>query len=189
MEALKTARTTANLSQRALAKHAKVAYKTLQTLESKDGGNPSLEVLAKLAKALSLCAPQFLDHVANYFTHLPDSIYIISRKILQNGDVSWKTHLFNFVDAFRTTHDTKLISDPPHPELSPRIAALITATVETLCDEATISAPLWCNAVAPLSDPWFVSGIENLKASALTESPVHFRSRNIFVLASFLARA
>lgn len=188
MESLKIARMTANLSQRALAKQAKVAYKTLQMLESGEGSNPSLEVLAKLARALSLCAPQFLDHVADYFAHLPDSIYIISRKILQDGDISWKIHLFNFVDAFRKRPDEKLISEPTHPELSPAITALITATVETLCDDATIPAPLWCNMIAPLPDPWFVSGIENLKASALLESPVHFRSRNIFVLASFLAR-
>lgn len=189
MDTLKTARVTANLSQRVLAKRAKVAYKTLQMLESGEGKNPSLEVLGKLAKALSLCAPQFLDHVEGYFAHLPDSIYIISRKILQEGDTSWKTHLFDFVDAFRRTHDTALISEPPHPALSPCISALIAATVETLCDDAKTSAPLWCSAIAPLPNPWFVSGLENLKASAVLESPVYFRSRNIFVLASFLARA
>lgn len=189
MDTLKTARVAANLSQRVLAKRAKVAYKTLQMLETGEGSNPSLEVLAKLAMALSLCAPQFLDHVEGYFAHLPDSVYIISRKILQDGDKSWKIHLFNFVDTFRTTHDPQLILDQPHPELSPAITALIAATVETLCDNAKMPAPLWCNAIAPLPNPWFVSGLENLKASALLESPVHFRSRNIFVLASFLARA
>lgn len=189
MEALKNARMATHLSQRTLAKQAKVSYKTLQMLESGEGSNPSLEVLSKLAKALSLCAPQFLDHVASYFAHLPDSTYIISRKILQDGDASWKTHLFNFVDALRSSHNTQLIAEPPHPELSPAITALIAATVETLCDEVKLQIPMWCSAIPPLPNPWFVSGIENLKASALIESPVHFRSHNIFVLESFLARA
>lgn len=189
MESLKSARLSANLSQRALAKRAKVAYKTLQMLESGEGKNPSLEVLTKLAKALSLCAPQFLDHVDDYFGHLPDSIYIISRKILQEGDYSWKTHLFNFVDAFRRSRNEQLISNPPHPDLSAPMAALIAATVETLCDELRIQSPLWCIAIPALPDPWFVSGIENLKATAILESPIHFKGRNIFVLASFLERA
>jgi hypothetical protein len=37
-------------------------------------------------------------------------------------------------------------------------------------------------------DPWFVSGMENLKAITLVESPLHFRRRKIFVLGNFLSR-
>jgi hypothetical protein len=40
-----------------------------------------------------------------------------------------------------------------------------------------------------LSEPWFVSGMENLKASALLESPLPFRRNNVFVLGNFLSRA
>jgi hypothetical protein len=40
-----------------------------------------------------------------------------------------------------------------------------------------------------LPAPWFVAGVENLKASALVESPVQFRRNNVFVLGNFLARA
>jgi transcriptional regulator with XRE-family HTH domain len=189
METLKMARMAAHLSQRALAKKAKVAYKTLQLLESGEARNPSLEVLGKLAKALSLCAPQFQAYVADYFAQPPDSVAIVSRKIVQDGDASWKTHLFNFVDAWRRDHDLNLISSPPHTVLSHPLQALLAATVETLCDEDHMAAPLWCMTVLPLPEPWFVSGIENLKATAVQESPIHFRSRTIFVLASFLERA
>ena len=49
--------------------------------------------------------------------------------------------------------------------------------------------PQWTAAVGCLDRPWFVSGFESLKASALVESPVPFRSRNVFVLANFLERA
>ena len=48
--------------------------------------------------------------------------------------------------------------------------------------------PPWTGGVGPLERPWFVSGYENLKASALVESPARFRSRNVFVLAGFLDR-
>ena len=41
----------------------------------------------------------------------------------------------------------------------------------------------------PAKPPWFVSGMENLKAIALAESPLRFRIRKIFVLSNFLSRA
>lgn len=40
-----------------------------------------------------------------------------------------------------------------------------------------------------LPEPWFVAGVENLKATALVESPLPFRRNNIFVLGNFLSRA
>jgi hypothetical protein len=36
--------------------------------------------------------------------------------------------------------------------------------------------------------PWFVAGMENLKAIAVAESPLRFRIRKIFVLENFLSR-
>ena len=59
---------------------------------------------------------------------------------------------------------------------------------ETLAAECGAGPPDWTNGVGPLDRPWFVSSYENLKASALVESPVPFRSRNVFVLANFLDR-
>lgn len=40
----------------------------------------------------------------------------------------------------------------------------------------------------PIQPPWFVAGMENLKAIALAESPLRFRLRKIFVLENFLSR-
>jgi hypothetical protein len=40
-----------------------------------------------------------------------------------------------------------------------------------------------------LPRPWFVAGVENLKATALVESPLPFRRNNVFVLGNFLSRA
>jgi hypothetical protein len=49
-------------------------------------------------------------------------------------------------------------------------------------------SPEWVLNVPACKDPWFVSGIENLKAIALVESPLFFRIRKIFVLENFLTR-
>jgi hypothetical protein len=42
--------------------------------------------------------------------------------------------------------------------------------------------------VPTCKDPWFVSGMENINAIALVESPLQFRIRKIFVLENFLIR-
>ena len=80
-----------------------------------------------------------------------------------------------------------------HPPVSEKpvtgSAALLASTVEMLCAERRMPVPWWCGGAGILPAPWFVSGVENLKALALVESPAHFRKRNIFVLANFLARA
>jgi len=48
--------------------------------------------------------------------------------------------------------------------------------------------PPWVWEVPACKTPWFVSGLDTLRAIALVESPVSFRRRKIFVLENFLAR-
>jgi len=130
-----------------------------------------------------------VDLMVDHFLRLrPDSIEEISIRMMVDGFDSWKTHLFNFVDAFRATHNSELL-DPPTQGLDARLQALCASAVEMLCAECGLQAPAWCAGVPPLSQPWFVAGIENLKASALVESPVWFRARNVFILNNFLSRA
>jgi hypothetical protein len=92
------------------------------------------------------------------------------------------------VDAFRAHPSVELL-DPPAAELDDRLQALCASTVEALCAEKGLRAPAWCAGVPPLEHPWFVAGIENLKAIVLVESPAWFRARNVFVLGNFLERA
>ncbi|OGQ31483.1 MAG: hypothetical protein A3B79_00110, partial [Deltaproteobacteria bacterium RIFCSPHIGHO2_02_FULL_50_15] len=101
---------------------------------------------------------------------------------------SWKWWVFNFVDAFRREGDAKYVELPPSNQLSEGQKAMMASIVETLCEELNVKIPAWCGAVAALKNPWFVSGLENLKAISLVESPIHFRKRNIFVLGNFLER-
>ena len=113
----------------------------------------------------------------------------ISLRIFQDDFDSWRTHLFNFVDRFRASADPLLVSTPPVAELDARLKALTASTVETVCKELTVPPPDWRKGIGALPKPWFVSGMENLKAMALVESPATFRARNIFVLNNFLNRA
>ena len=99
----------------------------------------------------------------------------------------WRLWLFELVDDYRRNRDDRLLA-APRPELSPRLRSLLAAVVETLASETGATVPDWCRQVGPLPEPWFVAEIENLKASALVESPLPFRRRNIFVLENFLAR-
>ncbi len=65
---------------------------------------------------------------------------------------------------------------------------LLASVAEYLCDEMDIPCPEWIRNIPACKDPWFVSGIENLKAISLVESPLQFRIRKIFVLENFLSR-
>jgi hypothetical protein len=105
-----------------------------------------------------------------------------------DGFASWPLHLFDAVDGFRRTRDPELVRSAPVEPFDPRLRALVGSTVETLCAELALEAPSWCRAVDSLDRPWFVSGVENLKATALVESPARFRRRNLFVMADFLER-
>ncbi len=110
-------------------------------------------------------------------------------KIERDGFDSWKIHLFDFVDEFRRTADARLALLPPPRSLDDRLTALLSSTVRALCDELGIATPRWAALQRFLPKPWFLSGMNSLKASALLESPTSFRANNIFVHANFLERA
>jgi transcriptional regulator with XRE-family HTH domain len=188
MKALAEVRQQRRVSQRELAARAAVSFRGLQLLE-KGGHNWRVNTVARVADALNLPG-QGLDLMVDHFLRMPvDSVQEISIRMVLEGFESWKTHLFDFVDAFRSARRPELLVEPPITELDSRLQALCASTVEALCAEQPIRAPAWCAGIPSLDQPWFVAGIENLKVSALVESPVWFRARNIFVLDNFLSRA
>jgi hypothetical protein len=99
----------------------------------------------------------------------------------------WYVPFMDWVDEFRRSRDVQAMIRP-WPLNHPRYDALLASTVEYLCDEHGIEPPGWIWDVPSCPEPWFVSGIENLKALAIAGSPPHFRRRKIFVLENFLAR-
>lgn len=187
MKPLKKAREDRGISQRNLASLASISYKSLQLIE---GGlsDPRLSTLEQIATALGY-PPHIIEKGIEDIFQLPiDSILMTSARICEEGEASWKIWLFNFVDAFRRHKTLVYIEHPPLLETPAKIKALLAATVETVCEELNLMVPSWCFSIDGLEEPWFVSGLENLKASALVESPVPFRKRNIFVLGNFLER-
>lgn len=99
----------------------------------------------------------------------------------------WKIHLFDFVDDFRANRNVQAVAEPF--EMSDeKIDALLAATVESLCRELNLETPEWLQNVPACRQPYFVSGVENLKATAIVESPLPFRIRKVFVLENFLER-
>jgi transcriptional regulator with XRE-family HTH domain len=187
MKSLIEKRNEMGVSQRTMASLAGLSFRTIQLIES-GVHDPKISTLKNIAKAMGYPPDIIEDQLDIIFKQPTDSVLIISERILKEGEDSWKTWLFNFVDAFRQHKEMSYISNPPAQGLPPKINALLSSTVETLCEELSIATPAWCGSVPMLAAPWFVSGIENLKAASIAESPIHFRKRNIFVLENFLSR-
>ncbi len=187
MNAVRLARTRSGFSQRELARRAGLSFRGVQLLES-TGHDARLSSLGKLALALGLPQTGVASLVETFFAEPAHSFRSAAERIVADGIASWTLHLFDAVDAFRRDGSRELLRSAPTARLDPKTAALIASTVETLCAERSLVAPGWCRAVDPLERPWFVSGVENLKATALVESPARYRQRNVFVLANFLER-
>ena len=99
----------------------------------------------------------------------------------------WKIPLMDFVDDFRRGRSAAAIADPFTLD-DERIDAVLASVIEHLCDELKIAVPEWLAAVPSCRKPYFVSGIDNLKATAIVESPLRFRMRKVFVMENFLYR-
>ena len=188
MEGMRIRRRRMGLSQRELARRARISYKTVQLIES-GGHDPRWSTLRRLAGTLGIEAGKLDAALENCLAPQEDSIPAVSERMIEDGPASWKGWLFEFVDAFRKAPNADLAESPPAADLDPRLKALLASTVELLCAQIKAPAPLWCSGIGSLETPWFPSEIENLKASALVESPAQYRRRNIFVLRNFLARA
>lgn len=104
------------------------------------------------------------------------------------GVSDW-TAFFNAVDESRRTRRMDLLKRLYSRSRRTREKALLNSTACALAAELGQAPPWWAMHSRTLPDPWFVSGVEGLKATALVESPLHFRRNNIFVLGNFLSRA
>jgi hypothetical protein len=100
---------------------------------------------------------------------------------------AWKLPFYDFVDDFRYHREMSALDDG-FTGYDGQFDALLASTVEALCCEIGKDPPAWTGRVAAAEKPFFVSGLENLKATALVESPLTFRKRKVFVTSSFLQR-
>ena len=185
MRFLRHLRFKSSLSERVVAERADLARETVRSIESDmwQGKVQNLEALAQI----------YGRHVL--VSVVPDeppvsdmSTVATSMSVCRDGFDSWKVHFMNLVDEFRRGLDPRLLLLPPVSQLDFRLQALLAAIVSALCDEVDLDVPQWARREIFLPQPWFVSGMESLKAMALLESPLPFRRNNIFVHENFLAR-
>lgn len=172
------------LSERAASISAKVSRGTWRVITERKA-TVELKSAAAAAHALGVQLILLLTHQEACSDF---STVAVSFRVLQDGVQSWKIHFMNFVDEFRRTWDPRLILLPPPSELPLKLKGLLAAIVLTLGEEAGIDSPEWARKRYDLEKPWFVSETESLKATALLESPLHFRRNGIFVGANFLER-
>jgi hypothetical protein len=109
------------------------------------------------------------------------------REQINSDPINWQVYLMDFVDEFRHSKDLCAIEEPFKLSGDEK-DALLASTAEALCDELGVNVPTWLSEVPACREPYFVSGLENLKATAIVESPLRFRMRKIFVLENFLSR-
>ena len=106
---------------------------------------------------------------------------------IESDSKNWLIWLMDFVDDFRYHKDPAAVVEPFEFN-NEKVDAVLASVAEYLCDELDIECPEWLLKVPACKVPWFISGMENLKAIAIVESPLHFRIRKIFVLENFLSR-
>ena len=99
----------------------------------------------------------------------------------------WRVSLMDFADDFRYHKNSEAIAEP-FVLSDEKIDAVLASTAESLCDELDLPIPFWLSKISACREPYFVSGLENLKAAAIVQSPLRFRIRKIFVLENFLSR-
>jgi hypothetical protein len=101
--------------------------------------------------------------------------------------------LANFIDEFNRSsleQKQKMVEKFPFKGIKDKkYAAYIAAMVEELCFTNNIDIPDWVfDKKYSLKEPFFVGGLESIKAILIVESPLPFRRRNIFVSENVLKR-
>jgi transcriptional regulator with XRE-family HTH domain len=174
-----------HLSEREFAQRVQVSRETLRKVEHAPEEN-KIRTLTNIADAIG--AELLVQFVPTEDCLSDFSSVAVSQNVIRDSFESWKIHFMNFVDEYRRSLDYRLLLLPPVQDLDRRLKALLSGITSSLCHESGVEPPSWCEKELFLDEPWFLSGMESLKASAILESPLPFRRHNIFVHNNFLNR-
>ena len=112
-----------------------------------------------------------------------------------NGDFSLNSFWLmfgTFLDEFYSRKDIKMIEEEPfeNSKISKEIKAFVAASVDYLCNLILVKTPEWTfKKEYSLEEPFFPSELKgDIRAVMCIESPVEYKSKNIFVLANVLSR-
>jgi hypothetical protein len=115
-------------------------------------------------------------------------------ELAKAGD-SFGRCLANFLDQFYLRPDSSALEVEPVTmaglvEDGEIKDAYLAAAAEELARKYKLPQPRWAyKEDRKLRSPWFASDLQSLRAVLLLESPVGFRSRNLFVSENALSRA
>ena len=115
-----------------------------------------------------------IKFVATFYLKFPYRKYIMC--LWKNLNTCWQTLSMNLT--------------VPVQKKRKKYSAYIAAMVEELCFTNNLDIPEWVfDKKYQLKEPFFVGGLESLKAFLIVENPLPFRRRNIFVSENVLKRA
>lgn len=89
--------------------------------------------------------------------------------------------LHDFLQALSSSEFTIAVENCPFESLDPYRANYLAAMVEFTGHRLQLPAPEWTRCIAPLAEPAFGAGLQSLRLHLLTQSPIPFRRRNIFI--------
>jgi len=156
-------------------------------------GTQSAEATAitLLAGVFMASAPKLLDVILGVTSNIISSdLYdkFTKQEIYKQIPPEANLYLATYT-AFQSSRNKDLqMIDEPFELTDEKIDALLASTIEKLCDELKIEIPVWIRKVPSCKEPFFVSGVENLKAILIVKSPLRFKVRNVFVSENFLVR-
>lgn len=112
----------------------------------------------------------------------PETLLEVAARTARSPEL-FNAFLREFMDEFyvRQTDRSDMIADEPQP-IGEIQDAYLAAVAEHLSIKWGLTCPKWPHQKNRfLHKPYFASGLENLKATLLVESPTAFRRRMIFV--------
>jgi transcriptional regulator with XRE-family HTH domain len=183
---LRSARTRAGLSRRALAAKAGVPTSTVSRIEDEQS-DPTLTMLERLLAAAGsrlVLEARPLDDRAT----LAELATAVDRDAGRLR-IDW-TRLRGFAD-WAMQHPSEVggaIADPPVRTGTP-LDAILAGFAEELADLHGVDRPRWARAVGALHEPWSAPGTPRMRAAAEAATPEPFRRRNVVLARSALFRS
>jgi transcriptional regulator with XRE-family HTH domain len=183
---VRSARTRAGLSRRALAAKAGVPTSTVSRIEDEQS-DPTLTMLERLVAATG-SRLVVEAHPRDDRPTLAELATAVDRDAGRLR-IDW-TRLRGFAD-WATQHPAEVgaaIADPPMRTGTP-LDAILAAFAEELADRHGVTRPRWARAVGALREPWSAPGTPRMRAAAEAATPEPFRRRNVVLARSALFRS